>query len=190
MSRIPHKHRSEIALLYMEIGRELTEYTGRLLGNSDAAADVAQEAFEAAASRWGRLRSQDRPSQRAWLFQLVRNKVADQWRSARRRAPLPDTPDSASAVDTPRIAAANVLLERCWAAIAELPPTQRRVALLRWQGDWTSREIAEHLGMTTSTVRVHLHGARRVLLEKFGTEILFPSDWWESLQEEVPNEQR
>lgn len=190
MSRIPPKQWSEVGLLYMEVGRELEEFAGRLLGSSDGACDVAQETFEAAAIRWGRLRSLDRQAQRAWLFRFVKNKVFEQWRSAGRRAPLPDVPDSPSAFDTPRTAAANVLLERCWAAIGALPPTRRRVALLRWQGDWTAREIAEHLGMTASTVRVHLHGARRVLLEKFGMEILFPSDWWVTLQEEVPSEQR
>ncbi|GAA3841988.1 hypothetical protein GCM10022403_087600 [Streptomyces coacervatus] len=187
MSRIPPKYWSEIDLLYMEVSRQLEEFAGRLLGSPHSASDVTQEAFEAAVRRWGRLRSLDRQTQRAWLFRFVKNKAFDQWRSAGRRAPLPDVP---SALDTPRTAASNVLLQRCWAALDELPPARRRVALLRWQADWTSREIAEHLGMTTSTVRVHLHRARKVLLEKFGTEILFPSDWWESLQEEVPNEQR
>ncbi|GGN41183.1 RNA polymerase sigma factor [Streptomyces fuscichromogenes] len=190
MSRIPPTHQAEVASLYLEVGRELTEYAGRLLGSSHTASDVAQEAFEGAAIRWGRLRSLDRQAQRAWLFRFAKLKVFEKWRSAGRRAPLPDIPDSPSEFDTSRTAAANVLLERCWDAIAALPPTRRRVALLRWQGDWTVREIAAHLGMTTGTVRVHLHGARKVLLEKFGTEILFPSDWWESLQEEVPSEQR
>ncbi|MFF0094655.1 RNA polymerase sigma factor [Streptomyces canus] len=190
MSRIPPKHWSEISLLYMEVSRELEEFAGRLLGSSHTSSDVTQEAFEAAALRWGRLRSLDRSAQRAWLFRFVRLKVFEKWRSAGRRAPLPDDLDCPSVFDTPQTAAANVLLERCWDAIDALPPMRRRVALLRWQGDWTAREIAEHLGMTASTVRVHLHGARKVLLEKFGTEILFPSDWWESLQEEVPSEQR
>lgn len=190
MSRIPPKHWSEVGLLYREVSRELEEFVSRLQGSPDAASDVVQEAFETAAMRWGRLGSLDQQAQRAWLFRFARIKVFEKWRSAGRRAPMPQVLDSPSAFDTPRIAAANVLLEQCWAAIAELPPVRRRIALLRWQGDWTPREIAEYLGMTAGTVRVHLHRARKVLLEKFGTEVLFPSDWWESFQEEVPSEQR
>ncbi|MFJ4633774.1 RNA polymerase sigma factor [Streptomyces sp. NPDC088847] len=190
MSRVPPKHWSEVGLLYREVSRELEEFVSRLQGSPDAASDVVQEAFEVAATRWGRLGSLDREAQRAWLFRFAKIKVFEKWRSTGRRAPLPQLPDPPSALDTPRTAAANVLLERCWAAVAELPPVRRRIALLRWQGDWTVREIAEYLGMTTGTVRVQLHRARKMLLEQFGTEILFPSDWWESLQEEVPSEQR
>ncbi|MFJ8535444.1 RNA polymerase sigma factor [Streptomyces sp. NPDC093591] len=190
MSRIPPEHRPEIARLYMELSSELKGFATRLLGCSETASDITQEAFQAAAMRWGQLRSLNEQAQRAWLFKVVKNKVFDHWSSSRRHAPLPEVPDAPAAMDTPRVAVSNALLKRCWAAIDAMPPARRRVALLRWQGEWTSREIAEHLGMSAGTVRVHLHGARRVLLEKFGTEIVFPSDWWESLQEEVPSEQR
>ncbi|MFF1744353.1 RNA polymerase sigma factor [Streptomyces mirabilis] len=190
MSRIPPEHRPEIAELYIELSGELRDVAARMLRCSHTASDVVQETFQAASTRWPQLRVLDRQAQRAWLFVVVKNKVFDHWSSSRRRAPVPEVSDVPAPLDTPRTAVSNVLLERCWAAIDTMSPMRRRVALLRWQGEWTPREIAEHLGMNAGTVRVHLHGARKALIEKFGMEIVFPSDWWESLQEETPSEQR
>lgn len=190
MSPIPQDHQAEIAGLYLELEGELRGFATRVLCCSDTAFDVTQEVFQAAARRWGQLRGLDRPSQRAWLFKVLKNKVFDHWSSVRRRAALPEVPQAPTALDTPQVAMSNILLARCWTEIDAMPPSRRRVALLRWEGEWTCREIAEHLGMSASTVRVHLHAARRVLIEKFGMEVVFPSEWWESFQEEAPSEQR
>ncbi|MFI9588483.1 RNA polymerase sigma factor [Streptomyces sp. NPDC052236] len=180
MIRIPREHQAEVGALYREFGRELLSFAGRLLHNeSDAAPDLTQEVFQAAAQRWDRLRGLDRDAQRAWLFRVLKHKVFDHWGAARRHVPVSEVPETAADQDASREALSHLLLQRCWRMIDAMPPAQRRVALLRWQGEWTTREIAEHLALSPSTVRVHLRNARRVLVEEFGTEVVFPSDWWE-----------
>ncbi|MFJ6123956.1 RNA polymerase sigma factor [Streptomyces griseoviridis] len=71
----------------------------------------------------------------------------------------------------------NLLLQKCWKVIGSMPTAQRRVALLRWQGEWTNREIGDHLSIAQSTVRVHLRNARNTLAAELGDEVVFPSDW-------------
>ncbi|MFF8386887.1 RNA polymerase sigma factor [Streptomyces kanasensis] len=180
MSRVPPEYWTEVAALYRQHRGDLLRFAARLLhGEAHLAHDMTQEVFQAAALAWSRLRRLDPDTRRAWLFRVLKNKVYDHWGGARRHVPLPELPE-ASPSDTSREAVSGLLLKRCWGVMDAMPPAQRRVALLRWQGEWTSAEIAGHLSLSPSTVRVHLANARRALLAEFATEVVFPSDWWET----------
>ena len=147
--------------------------------------DAVQETFQAAALQWDVLRNYDESRQRAWLYRVLKNKVFDHWGTSKRWAgPLEDC-DPAADLDTPRAAVSNILLQKCWKAIDGMPFAQRRVALLKWQGEWTNREIGDHLEIAQTTVRVHLRNARRDLMEALGTEVVYPSEW----QDEVAGEE-
>ncbi|WP_445520381.1 RNA polymerase sigma factor [Streptomyces sp. NEAU-174] len=178
MSRISGEYRAEIASLYRELTGELRSFATRLLyGEPDTAQDIIQEVFQAAALNWEQLRCLGRDRQRAWLFRVVKNKVFDHWGVTRRQVPLPDVEFEVAASDTPRAAVSNLLLLRCWMVINSMSRAQRRVALLRWYAEWTSREIADHLGLSPKTVHAHLSNARRALVREFGDEVVFPSEW-------------
>jgi RNA polymerase sigma-70 factor (ECF subfamily) len=56
--------------------------------------------------------------------------------------------------------AANLDLD---AALAELPAKQRAAVVLHYLADWATTDVADALGCSESTVRVHLHRARRTL---------------------------
>ena len=58
-----------------------------------------------------------------------------------------------------------------YAAIDELPASEKATVLLFYMEDYSTREISEILGMPSVTVRSHLHRARRHLkkiLEHYG----------------------
>jgi RNA polymerase sigma-70 factor (ECF subfamily) len=45
-------------------------------------------------------------------------------------------------------------------ALACLPRREAEILLLKYTEDWTYREIADHLGLSTSAVEARLHRAR------------------------------
>ncbi len=131
-------------------------------GRHDDAEDAAQEAFMVALARLDDCRTPDRFS--GWLLTIVRNRA----RNLVRREVLRDTDDlpetAASRGRTPEKAAEHAeLQERLEAALRRLPEVQREIVLLHDLEGWRHREIAEHLGIPSGTVRSHLHFARKSL---------------------------
>ncbi len=57
--------------------------------------------------------------------------------------------------------------EEFWRAIRELPRRQAQCVALRYLEDRTVAEVASILGITSSTVRVHMHFAWSTLAERF-----------------------
>ncbi|MET8684959.1 sigma-70 family RNA polymerase sigma factor [Streptomyces sp. NPDC004732] len=177
-SQIPPEHWEEVAELYVRFRDDMVRFAARLLGRAQHLAhDLVQEVFKAAALRWGTLRTRTEDGQRAWLYRVLKNKVFDQWGAAGRAEVGGLSDDLVADLDTPRTAVSHLLLRKCWKIIDSMPRAQRRVALLKWQGEWANDEIARHLGIAESTVRVHLRNARRTLATELGSEVVFPSEW-------------
>ncbi|MFI1884958.1 RNA polymerase sigma factor [Streptomyces jumonjinensis] len=178
--RIPREHWDEVEAVYVEYGGEMLGFARRLLcERRDVAPDIVQEVFQAAARQWGRLQVLSTDRRRAWLFGVLKNMVFAQWRKVQPTAPVLEEGWSAvSTADTSRQAVSRLLLQRCWDVIDVMPSARRRIALLRWSGDWSTKEIADHLGLAESTVRVQLARARHALVEELGTEVIFPEQWW------------
>ncbi len=131
-------------------------------GRHDDAEDAAQEGLIVALERLDDCRAPDRFA--GWLLTIVRNRA----RNLVRREVLRDTdavPETAAARGrTPEKAAEHVeLQERLGTALRRLPEVQRKIVLLHDLEGWRHREIAEHLGMPSGTVRSHLHFARKSL---------------------------
>lgn len=156
------------------------------VSHSDAE-DLVQVTFQAAAMKWEQsLRSLDEESRRRWLYRVLRNKAIDQWRTGGSRLVFSEQLESASGPqhETYRNALSSIVLQRCWDRIAKMPETRQRVAFLKWGEEWSSAEIAELLGISQSTVRVHLKLARDELAEGIGPEIPF-TDTGDDLDEGV-----
>ncbi len=131
-------------------------------GRNDDAEDAAQEAFMVALARLDDCRTPDRFA--GWLLTIVRNRA----RNLVRREVLRDTdvlPETAASRGrTPEKAAEHAeLQDRLEAALRRLPEVQREIVLLHDREGWRHREIAEHLGIPSGTVRSHLHFARKTL---------------------------
>ena len=131
-------------------------------GRHDDAEDAVQEAFMVALERLDNCSTPDRFA--GWLLTIVRNRA----RNLVRREVLRVTdavPETAAARGrTPEKAAEHAeLQERLRTALARLPEVRREIVLLHDLEGWRHREIAEHLGIPSGTVRSHLHFARKSL---------------------------
>lgn len=129
-----------------------------VLGDRDAAADVAQDVALTALEQAGKLR--DPQALDAWLHRVaVRRALRESRRTRRRRdaelrAPRPAAPDSLAGV-----------LE----LLAGLPARQRAALTLRYVHDLPDAAIAAALGCRTGTVRSLLSRGREALREELAT---------------------
>jgi RNA polymerase sigma-70 factor (ECF subfamily) len=177
---IPERWRDELAELHACAANDLFLFAFSTLvqGHGESAYDLVQDVYCAAALGWGSLRLLDRDRQRAWLFRTLKNKAIDRWRESKREHVGPESAParwSSDRDDTHDKALTLIVLERCWKVLAAMPARQFRVAYLRWHEGWSSAEIAEHLGIACSTVRVHLKNARDELRRAVGPDVTFLS---------------
>jgi RNA polymerase sigma factor (sigma-70 family) len=147
----------------------------RTRGDRELAADLVQDTFEAAARAWPTLRGHAGARQRAWLLGTLVNKDISDFRrkeAFRRRQPDIQARYQATAADTAAQALNAIALERAREIIEEMPPRQKKVALMRWQERMKASEIAAELGVAEGTVHAHLHSARGKLVA--GLERYYP----------------
>jgi RNA polymerase sigma-70 factor (ECF subfamily) len=140
---------------------EMVRNLARLLGSSEDAQDVVQEAF---LKCW---RTRERVAAvrnlRAWIFRVGLNAARDLRRNVwRRRArPLPDLIDLD---DRPGAAPSDHVLfaetsERLRAALRTLRPEERDVFLLRQNANLTYDQIAQRRGVPVGTVKTRMRTA-------------------------------
>lgn len=124
----------------------------RLVGSPTVAEDLAAEALARAYARWSTVRQHPNPE--AWLLRVVGNLAVDHVRhEARRPEMAADTGRSDRAGDD---AALRVDLAR---ALHRLSGRQQEVVVMRYLIDLTEDDVAVSLGMTTGSVKTHLHRA-------------------------------
>ena len=112
-----------------------------------SAEDLVQEALARSCRAWGR-RAADNPD--AYVARVMVNLHISQWR--RRR------PAEASIAVLPEPAVSDGAQERSeadqmWQALADTPPRQRAVLVLRYYEGMTESEAAQVLGVSVGTVR-------------------------------------
>lgn len=139
----------------------------RVLGDPDAAADAAQDAFVRALSALAGFRSES--SFRTWLLRIAANTAISAGRTLTRRREVPldgaGAPGEWLAGDgsPERAAVLRTETERVEAALARLPERQRLAVTLRLHEEMTHREIAEVLESSEGAVRVNYHlGIKRL----------------------------
>ena len=131
-------------------------------GDPHEAQDMAQEAFCRALRDWREISRYDNPA--AWVRRVAWNLATSRWRRMRTAAafihrhreeyvpePSPD-----------RVALA--------AALATLPPRQRRAVILHYVADQSVTTIAADEGVPVGTVKSRLHRARIALAAELATE--------------------
>ena len=134
--------------------------------DSAAAEDIAQEAFLAA------VRSLDRFDRRRpfapWLHRIVVNRAID-W--SRARALRREAGDAALGTIEGAPAPGNPHARSLASALAELPPEQRAVIVLRHLLEYTPGEIAELTGLPRGTVNSRLRRGLDHLAERLGEDL-------------------
>ena len=156
----------EATTLFRELRKPLLRYLLCLGLSKDEAGDVIQDAFLSLHRHLASGGSQ--PNIRAWLFRVAHNRARNCHRSHDRRfgAPLEDGFDVVSNQATPeRLVLEKEKFQRLELAIRHLAQQERECLLLR-AGGLRYREIAEVLGIPTSTVADSVDRAIRKLAEK------------------------
>ena len=144
----------------------LHRYLNRLAGDSELAADLAQETFVRLYSR-GSLPDSPEP----WLITVALNLFRNAQSSRKRRRRLL-TIDRAEAVhsDPPpspdQTVSCDDVRQRVRWALGGLPERERHILLLRAEG-YTYRDIAAALGLTEASIGVFLARAKRTFRESY-----------------------
>jgi RNA polymerase sigma-70 factor (sigma-E family) len=129
----------------------LYRYGYVLAGNHHDADDLVQEALIRLRAHWWRLARNDDPV--GYVRTTMARLHISAWRRRRREKPTSDVPDRAgNDPGLDRIDASGDEA-RVWAALAELPPRQRAVLVLRYYEHLTDEEIAATMGVSRGTVR-------------------------------------
>jgi RNA polymerase sigma-70 factor (ECF subfamily) len=114
----------------------------------------------------------DEAGWRAWLFTTARRRLIDQAR-LRQRHPAESLED-VSSVDMPRtpdaaqIALDNLATKSAVALLAQLPPLQAEVIMLRVVAGLDTEAVADLLGKTPGNVRVMAHRGLKKLEDLLG----------------------
>ncbi|MEX2584529.1 MAG: sigma-70 family RNA polymerase sigma factor [Gemmatimonadota bacterium] len=139
------------------------------VGQPADAEDVVQDAFVNALQKLESCRSPEKFG--SWLLEIVRNRAHNyrRYQAVRDALPLSDSTIAAGNEDPLRDTERSELKENLLKALEGLTVLQREVILLFDLEGWRHREIAEKLGISEGSARVHLSNARRALRLSLGT---------------------
>jgi RNA polymerase sigma-70 factor (sigma-E family) len=158
-----------LTVLHREHYASLVRLATLVLGDVGLSEQVVQDAFVKLQLRWGGLRRLDRAP--AYLrsavlngarSQLRRHKVRDRHDARRTVVPQVTTPE-ASAV-------AGADHDRIVAALRRLPERQREALALRYLLDLPEAEVATAMGVSTGSVKTHVHRGLATLAVLLGEE--------------------
>ena len=138
-----------------------------MVGPNDAE-DCLQETFLAALRAYPRAQP---GNLRAWVLTIARRKAIDHQRSRARRPKPVAEPEQL--IDVPSAGGRAGSLDggigmgprhsEIWAAVAELPPSQRAAVVLRFAVDLRYRDVGEAMGTSEDAARRNVHEALKKL---------------------------
>jgi RNA polymerase sigma-70 factor (ECF subfamily) len=167
--------------LYRRYLAQVYSYAYYELGDHHAAEDATERTFLAALANLARFEERARPADgegastfRVWLFQIARNVVSNERRTARRRPsqPLTDELARTSVVADPLDVEGDAVRREegaaAWQAVGKLRGDRRRAVVLRFVDEMSTAEIAGVLGRSEGAVRVLIHRALRAVARDLG----------------------
>jgi RNA polymerase sigma-70 factor (sigma-E family) len=134
----------------------LLAFAHALTGDAVLAEELTQEALVRTGMAWWRIKRDPDPYTRTII---VRQYLREQ-RSRRREAPTDPGHAAPANVDVATAVAERVDLTR---ALAQLPPGQRAIVVLRHYADYSEADVAATLGCSVGTVKSQAHRALRQL---------------------------
>jgi len=163
VSAAQHGDPRAIELLLDGSHAHVRRFARTLCATPEDAEEAAQEALIILYRKIGTLRVA--AALASWIFQIVRNECVRRSRVTFHR------PVSAAMVEPSAEDAALVRLEleRIVAAIAELPPEQRAVLVLRDIQGLSGADTAQALGLSRAAMKSRLHRGREMLRSRLST---------------------
>jgi RNA polymerase sigma-70 factor (ECF subfamily) len=152
-------------VLVFRHGSLMRAYAVRVLGNQSEAEDVVQDVLIQA---WGQLdRLNDPNAVKSWLMRMVSNRAIDRIRRRREHSEIEDWNAPAPSHQSPeRVVEVRMQMSALASVLDRLPAMQRECWMLKETGGLSYVEIAESLGVPTSTVRGQLARARQTVLRE------------------------
>ena len=156
------------AVLYDRHGRPAYSLAYRMMGEKQAAEELAQNAFIKVWRRAGSYRA-ERASVRTWILSIVHNRGIDQLRSLASRRRTQEKIEASAASSQPSEEAfvetwRNTQAEQVREALSTLPKEQLKILELAYFSGYTHVQIAELLNVPLGTVkgrmRLGLHKMR------------------------------
>lgn len=126
----------------------------RLLGDREAALDVAQEAMAKLVTRWPEVARH--PTPEGWTVTVATRLVLGGWR--KRSGLRPASTHGTESPESPAVERADLV-----AALRRLPRRQREVAVLLYVADLPVAAVASALGCSDGAVKQHAWRARTAL---------------------------
>ena len=156
VSRAREGDPTALRYLYLRFADNVYGYARSIVGDEHEAEDVTQQVFARMITAIPRYESRGVPFS-AWLLRIAHNMAIDHLR--RQRA----VPCEEPRVELHRADADEPLALTLRDALAELPPAQREVIVLRHVAGWSPAEIATRLQKTENAVHAMHHRGRRAL---------------------------
>lgn len=152
----------EVARLHRQHYRSLVRLAALLLDDLGSSEEVVQDAFVKMQLGWGRLADPARAP--AYLRSVVLNGARSTMRRRQVRARhLQAVPPPAPSAEAGAMAADDH--SRVVAALQRLPARQREAVVLRYYLDMSEAEMATAMGISSGSVKTHLHRALIALHE-------------------------
>jgi RNA polymerase sigma-70 factor (ECF subfamily) len=159
--------KQEFRALVNDYGAQVLSTAMRILGNSEKAQDVHQEVFLAIWKRWHKYNG--RTNWNAYLYRAAVRKSIEFAKQSRAEQSIRQQHEYHNSEEKPdellRTAELQQMLARY---LARLPKRQTDVFVLSRIEGLGAGEIAEILGCSQQTVRVHLHRAIKRLARELG----------------------
>jgi RNA polymerase sigma-70 factor, ECF subfamily len=163
--------------LYRRYLAQVYSYAYYELGDHHAAEDATERVFLGALANLHRFEERAKPADgdgastfRVWLFQIARNIVSNERRTARRR-PTEPIDETTAVADPLNVEESVVRREEAGAAmraVGRLAGDRRRALILRFVDEMSTAEIAGVLGKSEGAVRVLIHRALRNVARDLG----------------------
>lgn len=136
-----------------------------LCATPEDAEDAAQEALIILYRKIGMLRATSALT--SWMFRIIRNECLRRARAVLRDQPVVPEPAPSAEDEALRQLEAQAVA----AAIAQLPPDQRSVLVLRDIQGYSGPMVAKALGLTVPAMKSRLHRARATVRQTLGTPL-------------------
>jgi len=158
--------KQEFQALVNDYGAQVLSTAMRILGNNEKALDVHQEVFLAIWKRWHKYNG--RTNWNAYLYRAAVRKSIEFAKQSRAERSMRQ-PECGTSKDLPDGPLRTAELQQMLALyLAKLPRRQADAFVLSRIEGLKHNEIAEILGCSQQTVRVHLHRAMNRLARQLG----------------------
>lgn len=172
VERMAARDARALETLYERHARIVFSFALRIVGDPSSAEEIVQEAFYRSWQQATRF-TEGRGTFVTWLLSITHNLAIDEIRKRQRRPQRADSADPVlllTNLNDPGTSVEDQAVEESrrreiFAALQEIPDTQRKPIELAYFGGLTQREIADQLGEPLGTIKTRMRLGMRKLRE-------------------------